>query len=128
MLSVERKNTLGRVSTSVGQIIQMFPDIEMNLKVAKNSANIVRQILETSILCKKMSDKKNIAEMETTEGGPKSIVKEATHKLSHILSEMSIKIKIMTKIVEGDEVYFPQRAYKSLVLHILIWSTNISCS
>ena len=98
----------------------------MNLKVAKNSANIVKQILETSILCKKMSDKKNIAEMESLEGGPKSIVKEVTHKLSHILSEMQIKIKIMTKIVEGDEVIFPHRAYRSLVLHILIWSTNIS--
>ena len=49
----------------------MFPEIEMNLKVAKNSANIVKQIYETSILCKKMSDKKNIADMDTIEGGPK---------------------------------------------------------
>ena len=46
--------------------------------------------------------------------------------LSHILITKEIKVKIMSKIVEGNDVIFPWRAYRSLVLHILIWSTNFS--
>ena len=42
MLSVERKYTLGKISQSVGQIIQLFPEIEMYLTTVKNSANILK--------------------------------------------------------------------------------------
>ena len=80
------------------------------------------------MLCKKIFDRKLDAEMESFEGGPKQIVKETVEKLSHILSEMQIKIKIRSKIVDSDEIFFPWRVYRSMLIHTLLWSINISNS
>lgn len=64
--------------------------------------------------------------MESFEGGPKQIVKETIQKLSHILSEMYIRIKVTSKIADSDDILFPWRTYQSMALHILLWSTNIT--
>ena len=39
---------------------------------------------------------------------------------------MQIKIKVTSKIAIPDDVLFPWRTYQSMVLHILLWCTNIT--
>lgn len=128
MITMDHKTGQNKLTAGIGHIIHLFPEIEMYLSMAKNNSRLAKQILDTVLLCKRTFERKQIAELESFEGGPKQIVREIVESISHILNEMHMKVKIRSKIMWGDELEFPWRLYKSLLLHIFLWSINIAAS
>ena len=64
--------------------------------------------------------------METYGGGPKQIAKEIVENLSQLTNDLQIQIKLKSQITDADELLFPCNVYKSVLLHIILWSINLS--